>query len=409
MPSRPKARRPTRRKPTATRSGHRRRKPAVVVPVDRAPESAPVPVDPPAPAEAAWDLPPEATPEREFAERVPPPPAERPWPVMRRAVFFDVENSSHAPYIERMVQRLGLDRNRSRTDFVAVGNWRVIGQETARLLARHGAQLVHSAPAVGVRDWSDLRIAVSAGVWLAGGRPGDVVEIVSDDRAFDAVGDVAAALGIQFSRLSYRAVSGAPAAEAPAERRGAGARRRGRRSRRRGPGRAAGSTPPPAPRQAEPRASAPAPAPPPPEPAAEPHTAPHDEIIHVVRDLIERAQGRPVLIDTVARELKTLGFSRPPGSPRLITRLRRIKEIGVSATGMISLTPAARTEPSPPHPMWVGLPDGGAAAPGAKDEQAPGPGPADAAPPAAPAAPRSARRGSRRRRRGGRGRRPSPA
>src|SRR5262249_52530038 len=90
------------------------------------------------------------------------------------------------------------------TTCTVVGNWRVIGHDTARLLAQHGASLVHSAPSVGVRDWSDLRIAVSAGVWLAGARPGDIVEIVSDDQAFDAVGDVAASLGVTFRRTSYR-------------------------------------------------------------------------------------------------------------------------------------------------------------------------------------------------------------
>src|SRR5204863_233004 len=112
-----------------------------------------------------------------------------------------------------------VDRAGWRTEFVAIGNWRVIGQDTARLLARHGAHLVHSAPSVGVRDWSDLRIAVSAGVWLASARPGDVIEIVSDDRAFDAVGDVAAGLGITFRRLSYRGLTGAAPREEEAVKR----------------------------------------------------------------------------------------------------------------------------------------------------------------------------------------------
>ena len=49
------------------------------------------------------------------------------------------------------------------------------------------------------------------------------------------------------------------------------------------------------------------------------------------------AAGRPVSIDTVANTLKAHGFSRPPGSPRLITRLRRIKEIEVSRSGAITL------------------------------------------------------------------------
>ncbi|MBI2529241.1 MAG: hypothetical protein HYV93_25050, partial [Candidatus Rokubacteria bacterium] len=172
-------------------------------------------------------------PEPEYAERVPPPELERPVPRSRRAVFFDVENTSHAPHIERVLHHLAINRQESRTEFVAVGNWRVIGHDVARLLARRGAQLVHSAPATGVRDWSDLRIAVSAGVWLAAARSGDRIEIVSEDRAFDAVGDVAAALGIEFQRLSYRALSGAPAAAEPAEGpptpRARGRGRRGRR------------------------------------------------------------------------------------------------------------------------------------------------------------------------------------
>src|SRR3989441_3069263 len=169
-------------------------------------------------------------PEPSFAARVPPPAAERRRPTTRHAIFFDVENTSHPAHIEGVIERLAIDHLVRSTEFVAVGNWRVIGHETARLLARHGAQLVHSAPSTGVRDWSDLRIAVSAGVWLAGARPGDVLEIVSDDRAFDAVGDVAAALGITFHRLTARTLGGVspvePSHAVPATERG---RRRGRR------------------------------------------------------------------------------------------------------------------------------------------------------------------------------------
>src|SRR5215469_12770155 len=131
------------------------------------------------------------TPEAVFAARVPPPPPEPPAPTNRRAIFYDVENASQPGHIAQVIEHLAVDRVTRRTDLVAVGNWRVIGADTARLLARHGAQLVHSAPSAGVRDWSDLRIAVSAGAWLAAARPGDMLEIVSDDRAFDAVGDVA--------------------------------------------------------------------------------------------------------------------------------------------------------------------------------------------------------------------------
>src|SRR5215470_11716511 len=175
------------------------------------------------------------TPEPLFAARVPPAAPARSRPTTRHAIFFDVENTSHPGHIERVIERIAIDHLGRSTEFYAVGNWRVIGHETARLLARHGAQLVHSAPSTGVRDWSDLRIAVSAGVWLAAARPGDMLEIVSDDRAFDAVGDVAAALGITFHRLTSRSLAGAAPVESSRPASGGDrGRRRGRRGRRGG-------------------------------------------------------------------------------------------------------------------------------------------------------------------------------
>jgi uncharacterized membrane protein YgcG len=274
-------------------------------------------------------------PEPALAARVSPLP-ERPHPASSRAIFFDVENTSRAEHISRVIAHLAVDRSGRRTEFFAVGNWRVIGHDTARLLARHGAQLVHSAPSVGVRDWSDLRIAVASGVWLASARPDDVIEIVSDDRAFDAVGDVAASLGVTFRRLSYRgllgmAVADVPEREAPVEsatRHGGGHSRRGRRGRRHG-------RPEHAPRPVpQPQVAAVSPAD---TGVGEPHTAPHDEIVAVVHDLVQASAGRNVTLDTLANALKSRGFSRPPGSPRLITRLRRIKELEVSRSGVITL------------------------------------------------------------------------
>src|ERR1700730_2409842 len=249
-----------------------------------------------------------------FADRVLPPPPARPLPSGRRAIFFDVENTSRAAHIARVIEHLAVDRAGRRTDFVAVGNWRVIGHDTARLLARHGAHLVHSAPSVGVRDWSDLRIAVSAGVWLASARPGDVIEIVSDDRAFDAVGDVAAGLGITFRRLSYLALKRPATREEEVVKREPGAQTRGRgRGGRRG--RRGGWRDRPAPSPPAPAAAAsvsPSRGHDERPPTGEQHTAPHDEIIGIVRDLIEAAGGRVVTIDTLANALKSRGFSRPP-------------------------------------------------------------------------------------------------
>jgi len=332
------------RKPTKRRRGARRRKPRAASPPPEpiAPEPAPVEAAPEPALELATELLPLAEPELVFAGRAAarPPEPERPLPTTRRAIFFDVENTSRVQHIARVIDHLAVDRLGRRTDFIAVGNWRVIGHDTARLLAGHGAQLLHSAPAVGVKDWSDLRIAVAAGVWLGTARPGDVLEVISDDRAFDAVGDVATSLGITFRRLSYRRLTGLPTAaplapvEEPApqpyqEPRGdsrGGRRRRGRRGGHRR------EMPPP--HQAMP-------APPPPQlarpGAEEPHTAPHDELLGVARDLIERSSVRMVTLDALANALKARGFSRPPGSPRLITRLRRLRELQVSRSGQITL------------------------------------------------------------------------
>ena len=274
-----------------------------------------------------------SVPEPAFAARMPPPEPEPVLPSRRRAIFFDVENTSRAEHIARVIEHLAVDRIDRRPEFFAVGNWKVVGHDTARLLAQRGAHLVHSAPSVGVRDWSDLRIAVSAGVWLAGARPGDVVEIVSDDRAFDAVGDVAASLGIEFRRLSYRALAGAPPEPAvPAEPARPERGRRRRRGRRRG-GR--GTTTAPAPVIPGPRPEA---APVHGETVVSPHTAPHDEIVGVARDLMHASPTGGVTIDTLANALKARGFRRTSGSPRLITRLRRIKELAVSRSGMITLS-----------------------------------------------------------------------
>ena len=83
------------------------------------------------------------------------------------------------------------------------------------------------------------------------------------------------------------------------------------------------------------------------EPANDPHTAPHDEIVTVVHELIGRGSDNAVSIDTLANALKSRGFRRPPGSPRLITRLRRIREITIDRAGRITLVDGAAPPPRP--------------------------------------------------------------
>jgi hypothetical protein len=342
-------------------------------------------IEPPPGDEEAVELPELSVPEPDFAARIPAPEPPRPLPAQRRAVFFDVENSSKAEHVARVLAYLRIDRAARLTDIIAVGNWRVIGHDTARLLAKQGANLVHSAPSVGVRDWSDLRIAVAAGVWLAGGRPGDTIEIISDDQAFDAVGDVASSLGVTFHRLSYRALAGV-AIEVPREEPASDSR--GRRRRRGGRGRTRRAPMAAARPRVEPPAAANGI-----EEGAEAHTAPHDELLAVARNLIEASAERSVSIDALSNALKAHGFRRTPGSPRLITRLRRIKELEVGRTGTIRLV------------------DNGDAGDVGERLTAPesnlelestGAGDADASPEAAPqaAAPRRRRRRGGRRRRG---------
>ena len=176
------------------------------------------PADPPEPETTALAVR-TATPERVFAGRVKPAAAPAPLPTGRRAIFVDVENSSRADHIGRVLDHLAIDRADRRVDLIPVGNWRVIGADSARLLARRAPSSSTARPPPACGDWSDLRIAVSAGVWLGSGRPGDLIEIISDDRAFDAVGDVAAVLGVEYRRLSYRNLTAglaASAEEAPA-------------------------------------------------------------------------------------------------------------------------------------------------------------------------------------------------
>jgi len=266
----------------------------------------------------------------------------------RRAIFIDVENINSEAALLEAIESLKIDRRAQPVELTAVGNWRAVGPLVARRLGALGAQLVHSAPARGVRDWSDLWIAVAAGCWLGQATAGDVLEIISNDRAFDAVGDAAAARGVVFRRLQHQrgTVAAEPVAEPKRPRRTRGGRRHGRRHGDSGPApqsaaaAPASSTPHPRPAPARP-------APPhstPPRPAAhveEPHGASRDQIIAVIRRLTNNEPGRWVNIDVLEKVLKHEGYSRPPGSPRLVTRLRNIKDVEVDAHGRVRIAHAA--------------------------------------------------------------------
>ncbi len=229
----------------------------------------------------------------------------------------------------RVLEDLNIDR--AKTDLTAVGNWRVVGQQLGRMLAQRGAHLVHSAPAPRVPDWSDLWIAVTAGMWLGRAAPGDALDILSDDRAFDAVGDAAARLGVKFRRITYRtAAAVAERAAAAAEDGAAGGRRR--RRRRRGEGGAARASHAPA-TQAHHAHHAASPV----STEEERHAASLDQIRAAIARLTAADPARGVSLDTLTLTLKAEGFQRPPGSPRLVTRLRRIKDVEMLPNGRIRL------------------------------------------------------------------------
>jgi len=318
----------------------------------------------------------------------------------RRAVFIDVENTSSEAALIGALEQLEIDRATVSTELVAVGNWRVIGQHVARMLAQRGARLLHTAPATGVKDWSDLSIAVAAGIWLGRAQPGDQIEIVSADRAFDAVADAAANLGVKFRRLTYGALSGLAEAITPAQGAEPAARRsrRGGRRRRRGaPATATWAQSPPVgtapPVEQADRAPMEAMAP---SSVESSNGVPKDiqgatpeQIIATIARLTSRAPERGVNLDLLINALKAEGFGRPAGSPRLVTRLRKMKDVEVSPTGMVRLVSL------PPGPLPMDLPPVAAAQPA--------PTVAEMSPPANSAPPRGV--GKRTRQRGGRGRR----
>jgi hypothetical protein len=97
------------------------------------------------------------------------------------------------------------------------------------------------------------------------------------------------------------------------------------------------------PRAAEPRRRSPAASAAPPAPRradvadTEPTAAAADEIVAVARALVANSSDGSVSLDALANALKERGFGRPPGSLRLVTRLRRIAALDVSPRGSIRL------------------------------------------------------------------------
>lgn len=237
----------------------------------------------------------------------------------RRAVFIDVENTTAETALSQILLALALDPAKQELELTAVGNWRTVPPAVARRLASVGARLIHSAPARGVRDWSDLWIATAAGCWLGQARPGDVLEIVSNDRAFDAIGDLAAARGVLFRRVSHTAagLGGATKETQEAPARGSTGRGHGQS-------------------QCFPNATSDHQVS---TPGAVAQAATAEQIVATIARLTGGDPTRWVNLDVLERALKDQGFVRPPGSPRLVTRLRALRQVEVDAHGRARLRP----------------------------------------------------------------------
>ena len=75
-------------------------------------------------------------------------------------------------------------------------------------------------------------------------------------------------------------------------------------------------------------------------------------------DELLRTSPMGITLDALSNALKSRGFRRTPGSPRLITRLRNLKGIEVTRTGIVRLMegsapapPAHREDDAPRHPV----------------------------------------------------------
>ena len=277
--------------------------------------------------------------------------------IPRRAIFIDVENTSSEDDLFEVLEALHIDRGAQPTELTAVGNWRAIGQRLARHLATHrravGAQRARP-PACATGAICGSPSPPAAGSVQA--QPGDVLEIVVQRPRLRR--------GRRCGRGARRGLP-PPAAQARlAGRRQRCGRRRGAERRpaiaRRSPsprtrhreraGRAGRPAPRPAPASTPRHVAAPAARTAQPKPAHrapshpplhdEAHGATRDQIVSVIGRLSGSDPTRWINLDVLEKALKSEGFARPPGSPRLVTRLRMFKDVEVDSHGRARLVAA---------------------------------------------------------------------
>jgi len=77
-------------------------------------------------------------------------------------------------------------------------------------------------------------------------------------------------------------------------------------------------------------------------------------MIALIGRLTNNDPERWVNLDILERELKREGFSRPAGSPRLVTRLRVLKDVEVDSHGRVRLAPGTPVPDFVPAEAAVG-------------------------------------------------------
>jgi hypothetical protein len=136
----------------------------------------------------------------------------------------------------------------------------------------------------------------------------------------------------------------------------------------------------------------------------EPQAASQQQLQQVIARLAATDPAHTVTLDALTVALKAAGFQRPPGSPRLVTRLRRMKDIEVLPNGRVRMNPDAAAGPTAAEPLAepAASSDEGAGDEGAGDDGGMEDGLTEGGAVEGTAKRRSRRRGGRRR--GGRGR-----
>jgi hypothetical protein len=73
-----------------------------------------------------------------------------------------------------------------------------------------------------------------------------------------------------------------------------------------------------------------------------PHGATPQQLLAIITRLMAGSAARTTTLDILTNALKAAGFTRPPGSPRLVTRLKQVHEVEVLPGGQIRMRDGAQ-------------------------------------------------------------------